>query len=147
MPIDVTATIEIRRPIAEVWAFLADTGNDTRWIRALSKVQPLTPGPIATGSRVRRVASMMGRKIDYTTEVTELDAGRRVAMKTLSGPPMLVDYLLAEAPGGGTQVRVRNRGGRGLLFAGPLAMLMGRMVNGRVKGDLQALKAALESAG
>ncbi len=135
MPIDVTATIDISRPRPEVAAFLEDPANDLRWIRALSSSEKLTDGPVGKGTRVRRVAKMMGRPIDYTTEITAYDPGAVLAMDTVSGPfPMHVTYTLTDTADG-TRVSVRNQGGSGWMFA-LFSPLIGRMVNSRVKGDL-----------
>lgn len=143
MAIDVTSTILIDRPRADVAAFIENPGNDTGWIRALSSAEPLTPPPYTTGTRVRRVAKMAGRTIDYTTEITAHEPGARTEMDTIQGLPMHVTYTLEDDGPNGTRVSVRNQGGSGFLFAvaGPL---IGRMVRSRVDGDLRELKAILE---
>jgi len=144
MGIDVTATEIVQRPRGELAAFLADPANDPKWIRALTRVEAVETGAIGVGSRVRREAKMLGRTIRWTTEITELDAGRRVAMRTVEGPfPMAITYELEDAEGGGTLIHVHNRGGGGFVY-GLLGPLMGRMVRSRVQGDLRALKAELE---
>lgn len=143
MAIDVTAEVTINRPRSEVAAFIEDASNDLNWIRALTEVTPLDEGAIRAGYKVRRVAKMMGRRMSYVTEVTAYAPGERVDMETSESPfPMSVTYSLADAPGG-TRMTIRNRGGKGLMFAlaGPL---IARMVNGRVQGDLEQLKRVLE---
>jgi uncharacterized membrane protein len=146
MGIDVTSSIVINRPRTEVAAFLEDPANDPRWIRALSSVEPLTPPPYGKGTRVRRVAKMAGRTIDYTTEITAYLPGQRNEMDTIKGLPMHVTYEIADDGDGRTRVSVRNEGGSGFLFslAGPL---IGRMVKSRVDGDLRELKRILERDG
>lgn len=101
---------------------------------------------MCTGYRVQRVAKVMGRTMPYVTEVVGYTPGERVDMETIESPfPMHVTYTLRDAPGG-TRMTIRNRGGKGLMFtlAGPL---IGRMVNGRVQGDLEQLKRVLEAQG
>lgn len=141
--IDVTATVLIRRPLEAVSAYMTDPANDTAWIRALTAARQLTPPPPAKGMRVERAAKFMGRSMTYTTEVIEWSPAERVQMQTMDGPyPMAVTYSFA-GEDGGTRVSIRNHGGSGVMFklAGPL---IGRMVNGRVKGDLAQLKEILE---
>jgi hypothetical protein len=60
MPVDVTATATIDRPRQEVAAYLRDPAKDTSWIGGLRSARLLTPGPVAVGSRVERVASFLG---------------------------------------------------------------------------------------
>ena len=62
MPVDVTATGVIGRPREEVAAYLRDPANDTSWIGGLRSARLLTPGPVAVGSQVERVASFLGRR-------------------------------------------------------------------------------------
>ncbi len=144
MAIDVTSSTVIQRPRQVVAAFIEDPANDTRWIRALSRAEPLTPPPYTTGTRVRRLANMAGRTIDYTTEITAHEPGARTEMDTIKGLPMHVTYTLADDGPDCTRVSVRNQGGSGFLFAvaGPL---IGRIVKSRVDGDLRQLKSILEA--
>lgn len=145
MAVDVRSRIEVNRPRDQVAAFLEDPANDHRWIRAL--VEParvLTDGPFGNGTRVRRVARMAGAKLDYTTEVVEFRPSAKTVMKTVTGPPMVVTYSLADSAGG-TEVTVRNEGGSGLMFR-LFGWLVGRMVRSRVDGDLRRLKQVLEQA-
>ena len=144
MSIDVSCAVTIERDRPAVVAYVEDATHDTQWIRALRSVEPLSPGPLAKGSRVKRTAAMMGRQMDYVTEVIEHQPGRRVAMATVSGPfPALVTYTFEDAGPARARVTIRNQGGKGVAFAifGPL---IGQMVNIRVRGDLSALKSAVE---
>ena len=144
MAIDVTSSTVIDRPRAAVASFLEDPSNDPRWIRALSTAERLTPPPYGPGTRVRRVAKMAGRTIDYTTEITAHIPGERTEMDTVKGLQMHVTYALTDEGEERTRVSIRNQGGSGFLFAiaGPL---IGRMVKSRVDDDLRELKRILES--
>jgi uncharacterized protein YndB with AHSA1/START domain len=145
MPIDVTATATIARPRDEVAAYVADPAHDLSWIRALTASTQLTEGEVGVGTRVERVARMLGRRMPYTTEITAFEPAAHVAMQTVAGPfPMLVDYHFEDAGDGATRVRVRNRGGQGVLFT-LFGWAIGRMVNRRVQGDLAQLKRILET--
>jgi hypothetical protein len=145
VPIDVTAATTIARPRDEVAAYVMNPANDLSWIRALTSARKLGEMELGVGTQVERVAKMMGRSMAYTTEVTAYLPGQHLAMRTVAGPfPMLVDYRFEDAGPGATRVSVQNRGGSGLLFT-LFGWAIGRMVNGRVKGDLARLKRALES--
>lgn len=140
---DVVNRIEIRRPRADVSAFVEEPANDTRWIGGIAKVEALTPPPFGKGTRVRRVAHFMGREIEYVLEVEEHQPGRVVAMRSVKGPfPMQVTYRFEDA-GEGTAVEVRNQG-EATGFFRLAAPLMAGMVSKNVQGDLERLKAALE---
>jgi Polyketide cyclase / dehydrase and lipid transport len=78
-------------------------------------------------------------------EVTALEPGRRLAMRSVKAPsPMEVDYEFEES-GRGTLMRVKTRGEAGGFYklAGPMLAAAVRRGVGR---DLDALKRLLESA-
>src|SRR5258708_16265081 len=98
MPIDVSCEVLIERPRSAVAAYIEDPTHDMIWIRALRRATPLADGTFGKGSRVERVASMMGREITYVTEVVGYEPGRLVHMATVSGPlPMLGTYTVEDA--------------------------------------------------
>ncbi len=144
MSIDVTAEIHIDRPIDHVADYVMDPAHDPIWIGGISEARILTDASIGLGAQVQRVAHFLGKRIDYTNEVTEFDPPNRLVMRSIAGPfPMIVHYQFDDVAGG-TRVRVRNQGASSGFFrlADPL---MGRMVRRRVAGDLTALKRLLES--
>jgi hypothetical protein len=134
----------IARPPEEVAGFAMDPANDLRWIKALSGVRKLTDGPVGPGTRVERVASFLGRRIEYVNEITALEPGRRLEMRSVKAPfPMQVVYEF-EPDVDGTLARIRASGdaGRFYALAGPL---LGHMVKRGISRDLAALKEELEA--
>jgi uncharacterized membrane protein len=144
MAVDVATTIEIRRPRDEVSAFAADPSNATAWYKNIKAVEWDTPPPIAVGSRVRFSAQFLGRTLDYTYEVRELEPGRRFVMATAQGPfPMETTYTWEDAPDGATRMTLRNRG-EPSGFAAITAPVVTRAIRRANIGDLRRLKALLE---
>jgi uncharacterized membrane protein len=143
MPVDVTATTMIDRPREQVAAYLRDPANDTTWIGGLRSARLLTPAPVAVGSQVERVASFLGRQVEYVNEVTELD-GDRLVMRSVRSPfPMRVTYGHRRASDGATEVSVRVEGNTGRFYA-LAAPLLGLAVRRSITRDLRNLKRALE---
>jgi uncharacterized membrane protein len=143
MPVDVTATAIIARPREEVAAYLRDPANDTSWIGGLRSARLLTPGPVAVGSQVERVASFLGRRVEYVNEIVEL-TGERLAMRSVRSPfPMRVTYGHRPATTGATEVSVRVEGDAGRYYA-LLAPLLGLAVRRSIIRDLRNLKRVLE---
>jgi uncharacterized membrane protein len=143
MPVDVTATGTIGRPREEVAAYLRDPANDTSWIGGLRSARLLTPGPVAVGSRVERVASFLGRRVEYVNEITEL-TGDRLVMRSVRSPfPMRVTYGHRWAGDSATEVSVRVEGDAGRFYA-LLAPLLGLAVRRSIARDLRNLKRVLE---
>jgi hypothetical protein len=141
---DVTVETLIRRPRGEVAGFATDWRNDPRWIRALTDVRLETDEPFGAGSQVARVASFLGRRMEYVNEVAELVPGERLVMRSVKAPfPMTVTYRWADAPGG-TVMSIRAQGDATGFYrmAGPALSLA---VRRGIKGDLEQLKRVLEA--
>jgi hypothetical protein len=147
VPIDVTVSETIRRDREVVADYVFDNRNDPVWIGGISESELLGDQPIGVGSDVRRVASFMGRRIDYILRVQEMERGRHLMMRSVKAPfPMVVTYVFADAEDDrATVASVRVEGEPGLMYriAGPL---LERQVRGSVRADLEKLKGLLEDA-
>jgi uncharacterized protein YndB with AHSA1/START domain len=144
MGIDVKAETEINRSPEDVAAFAMEAENDTRWIGGISQAARLTPAPTDVGTRVERVASFMGRRIEYVMEVAELQPGRRIVLRSIKSPfPMLVTYSF-DPVGSGTLASVRVKG-EGEGFYKLTEGLMAPAVRRNLNRDLARLKEILET--
>ena len=142
MSIDVTAEVLVGRPREEVAAYMTDPANDPEWIGGLRTARVLGGGPLAEGSRVARVASFMGRKVEYVNEITALEPGRTLDMRSVKAPfPMHITYSFEDRDGG-TLVRNHVRGGGGLFSLG--SPLFAPVVRRNVQKDLERLRDRLE---
>lgn len=145
MAVDVLTEIEIARPRADVAAFAADPANATAWYKNIKSVEWETPPPAAVGSRMRFVAKFLGRTLEYTYEVRSAEPGRSFVMSTSDGPfPMETTYTWKDAPGGRTQMTLRNRG-EPAGFAAVTAPVMARAMKRANEADLRRLKELLEA--
>lgn len=143
MAVDVTATGTIDRLRDEVAAYLRDPANDTTWIGGIRSARLLTPGPVAVGSQVERVAGFLGRRVQYVNEITELTA-ERLAMRSVRSPfPMRVTYGHRDAGDSTTEVSVRVQGDAARFYA-LVAPLLGPAVHRSITRDLRNLKRVLE---
>lgn len=144
MAVDVVTEIEIERPRGEVSAFAADPTNATAWYKNIRAIEWETPPPAAVGSRIRFSARFLGRALEYTYEIREIEPGRRFVMATAQGPfPMETTYTWEDAPGGATRMILRNRG-EPSGFASVAASVMTRAMRKANEADLQRLKSLLE---
>ena len=70
MGVDVRPEVLVRRPRAEVAAFMFDPANDLRWTGGITSSRPAQPGPLVAGAKVERTASFLGRTFTYGYVVT-----------------------------------------------------------------------------
>jgi uncharacterized membrane protein len=138
--------IEIRRPVEAVFAFVADPRHNPEWQGAFKEVQVTPDGPIMVGTKVRRVGSFLGVKLELTQEITALEPNRSLSAKGSSGPLAVEGTYRFETAGKGTRLSSTFQVEPGGLFkvAGPL--LAGQLKK-QLEGDLQRLKALLETQG
>jgi polyketide cyclase/dehydrase/lipid transport protein len=147
MPVDVLTEIEIARRREEVAAFAADPANATAWYKNIESVEWETPPPVEVGSQLRFKAKFLGRTLEYTYEVREIESGRRFVMSTAQGPfPMETTYTWEEAGEAETRMTLRNRG-EPSGFARVSAPLMSRAMRRSNEADLLRLKQVLEAQG
>ncbi|MFQ5933174.1 MAG: SRPBCC family protein [Dehalococcoidia bacterium] len=143
MSVDVQAEIVINRPRDDVAGYAMNPGNDPIWISGIIEANPLTELPLSIGTRVKRVARFLGKRMDYTLEVVEYDPRAVMVMRTSYPFEMMVSYEFEER-GGSTLARIHVQG-EGTGFYRLAAPLLSRMVKRSVAKDLEALKRILES--
>jgi uncharacterized protein YndB with AHSA1/START domain len=145
MSVDVVTATVIDRPIEEVSAYATDPLNAPEWYDNIDSAEWKTDPPARVGSAVRFVARFLGRRLEYTYEISELEPGHRLVMRSGEGPfPMETTYTWEPAGDGGTRMTLRSRGepaGFSRLVTPLLAPAM-RRAN---RKDLAKLKSILES--
>ncbi len=144
MAVDVLTETVINRPRAEVAAFAADPSHAPDWYQNIKSIEWETKPPIAIGSRMRFVATFLGRRLAYTYEIVDLVPGQRLVMRTAEGPfPMETTYTWEDVSETSTRMTLRNRGepsGFSKISA-PFMTAAMRRANSK---DLAHLKALLE---
>jgi uncharacterized protein YndB with AHSA1/START domain len=135
-------TVTIRRPIEEVFGFLADFENIPKWNYAISETRKVTEGPVGVGTIYQQVRSVPSRSEEHF-EVTAYHPPHQLAIQGQLGPfPSRLAYALDTAPEG---TRVTNT--VELELRGP-GRLLGRVAVPRVRdavaANLRKLKELLE---
>ena len=145
MSVDVTVETRVERPRDEVAGFAMDPANDTRWITALDSSRTLTEGELGVGTRVERVASFLGKRMDYVNEIVEYEPPARLAMRSVKAPfPLTVEYEFDDAGETATLARIHTAGEGGGFYS-LTAPVLARMVRRGVERDLAELKRLMES--
>jgi hypothetical protein len=141
--VDVRPTVLVRRPRAEVAAFMFDPANDLRWTGGITASTPARSGPLVTGATVERTAKFLGRRFTYGYVVSRHEPDRMVELAVERPFPMVVRYELADAEGG-TEVTIHASGTPGGFF-GWATPLMTWQVRKSIAADLDRLRGCIES--
>jgi uncharacterized membrane protein len=144
MKVDITTEAVIERPRADVSSYAGDPTNAPHWYSNIDSVDWKTQPPIRVGSRIAFVARFLGRRLEYTYEIVELEPGERLVMRTSEGPfAMETTYAWQDAGPGRTRMSLRNRG-EPLGFAAITAPVMAGAIRRANVKDLARLKQVLE---
>jgi carbon monoxide dehydrogenase subunit G len=137
--------IDIDRPIADVFDFIANVENAPKWQPAVIETTRITDGPIRVGTQFREVAKFMGRNINTICEITEIEPLKRFAFKgTSNGPASYQSTYTLESIGNATRITIVGH----FQFKG-LWRLLEPFIKGEVgkesAQELKEMKAAIES--
>jgi carbon monoxide dehydrogenase subunit G len=135
-------TVMIRRPIEEVFGFLADFENIPKWNYAIVETHKVSQGPVGVGTIYQQIRSVP-RRSEERFEVTAYIPPHQLEIQGQLGPfPSRLSYALAAIPEGtrvSNAVELKLRGPGRLL--GPVAV---PRVRDAVATNLHKLKELLE---
>ena len=142
--VDVLTEIEIACPVEKVAEYVANPDNALEWYVNIKEAVWKTQKPLTIGSQIAFTAKFLGRKFEYTYEITTYEPGKKLVMQTAEGPfPMQTTYTWESMGNNRTKMTLRNNGrpsGFSKLFAPFMASAM-RKANTK---DLELLKKILE---
>ncbi len=142
----VEESVEIDRPMEEVYEYVANPENLPEWAGIVIETRKGTPGPLLEGSIFTSVGKFLGRRIESPFEVTAHEFPRFHSHKSTGGPFPTEWTLTFEEVAGGTRYTQVAEGEPGGFFglAGPLLERVGRR---QFRTDLENLKDLLEARG
>jgi hypothetical protein len=137
-------TVTIRRPVEDVFAFLAEFENIPSWNYAIVETKKTSPGPVGVGTTYRQIRSIPDRR-EEGFEVTAFEPTSRLEVHGDIGRfTATISYQLTQM-GDGTRltnaVDLKPSSGVLRLFA-PLAA---SRVKPAVAANLEKLKQVLET--
>ena len=144
----VEESITIDRSPEDVWAFLTITDNLPAFESQLTRLTQVTDGDVGLGTRWEGATNVLGRKLEWTTEIVEFEPPTRSRTKSVEGKlPFEITYTLTPA-GNGTQFTYRIEAASGLagLFGKLGDPLVQRAQTRTVKTNLANLKELLEAS-
>ncbi|MFG3136882.1 SRPBCC family protein [Streptomyces sp. NPDC048211] len=142
------ATVEIDRPIEDVFAILAEGTHDPEFSPRVQRIEKQPPGPTAVGTRFLSTVKDAGMKTRREFEITELVAPHRIRWQERSKNAVTAadgGYDLEPTAGGATKVRLFNTlegHGVGKLLVG----LAGSAARKDAPAFGQRIKAVVEAA-
>jgi hypothetical protein len=84
----VKASIEINRPILEVFEYVGENffENYQKWAPEVTQLKPLNTLEISEGAQAQQVRMEQGQRLESVFEVSEYDRPKRLTLKGISQP-------------------------------------------------------------
>ena len=137
------STVTVAKPPAEVFAWLLDADKVPRWMTGLEVYEPLDPGPLRVGSRIRQELLVSGQLLRFELEVTRLEPPRQAVLRFEgSGFKAANEYDVSETEGG-AQVTWTISGDTTSFKARLIAPMVQAKLQEKLDGDLLRLRALL----
>jgi uncharacterized protein YndB with AHSA1/START domain len=141
--VSVEIPVNIDRPVEEVYAYLSDVARIPEWNSMVDEVVP-SDTPLRVGSTAHIKMRLIGRRIEATLEILELEPNRRIVVRT--GEPISVtDTYSFEALGEGRSRLTYSSVGETKGFFKLADPIVGRIVKKQLTAQLETMKELLEA--
>ena len=140
----IEASVVINRPIDKVFAYVTDSGSWPQWEDGLLKVEQTSKGPMGVGTTFRGANQALGRRMEWTSEVTEYKPRRKWGQKITSKSWSTEESLIFVSVEGGTRLTLISK----LEISGFLRLttsVVVRTMQKKIEGNLTNLKDILEA--
>jgi uncharacterized membrane protein len=141
----VVGSVEIDRPASQVWAYVADYGNDPSWRAAVTQMRPSVPGPAQVGVTTHERLRLLGMTFRTDASIDRVEAGRLLEWRAHDRQKQLQGSRMVEPtdPTSSRFTEVVEGGLLGLLR--PLGPLVAWLLQRQTTADLRRLKHSLET--
>jgi uncharacterized membrane protein len=140
MPV-VEESVFIARPPEEVFDYLSRADNLPVWDSSIVQAEQVGADPVGVGTRWRGTSKILGRRFEWTTELTEFDRPRRNSSRSVEGKLQFTVTILLEPAVGGTRFtyRVDAASGLGGVFGRLADPIVERAQARTVRANLETL--------
>jgi uncharacterized membrane protein len=138
------ARVEIERPAAEIFPYLAAPGHRLEWMEKLVDSEQLSDGEPSLGTRFRDVFEDHGQRVELDAEIVEWEPGERLSTRLTSrGLDSTATQRLADL-GGRTRLEVTIDTEYKSAVTRLMAGVITRHAQKQLETDLGRLKRLLE---
>jgi carbon monoxide dehydrogenase subunit G len=137
-------SVLINRPQQEVFGFVTDLSNDSKWQSGIKSVERISDGPIEAGSTWRYKLNFMGRELEAEIELTSYNPPNQASVKSIGGPVPFENTYKFESKDGSTQMTFSGQAEIGGFFK-MAEGLVGKQLGKQMEADGAALKKLLEA--
>jgi uncharacterized protein YndB with AHSA1/START domain len=145
--IRIEESVEINRPVEEVFSYATNPENFSEWVGNVIEVRKDASGPLREGETFTAEQKLLGRRFEAPFEVIAYEPNRRYAHRSTGGPaPVTMNFTYEPVSSESTRITQRNEGEPGGFF-GLVGPLLQRALRRQVRTNLENLKDMLEARG
>jgi len=133
----------IDKPVKDVFAFVTNPNNMSKWNSAVVSMQQITPGAVGVGTKFKNVGEMLGRRIEGEMQVVAFEPDTKYGFQMNAGPMQVNVVLMFKTVGTGTKINLNAQGNPAGVFKLAEGVMQGR-VKSMMEENLARLKAVLE---
>lgn len=137
-------TLEINSPVDKVFAYVSAAKSWPKWHASMLEASQTSSGPLGFGTTFGGINKVMGRRMPWTSKITEYAPNKKWSETISSGSTSIKEQLTFESSGGGTkftQVYDIKVGG----FLRLLSPMVISSMRKEMKTNLNSLKSLLEA--
>jgi uncharacterized membrane protein len=142
----VVGSVDIDRPASQVWAYVADYGNDPSWRAAVTQLRPSVPGPVQVGVTTHERLRLLGMTFRTDANLDRVEAGRLLEWRAHDRQKQLHGSRLVESSGPASCRFTEVVEGRLLGPSRVLEPLVAWLLQRQATSDLGRLKHLLETS-
>jgi len=135
--------ILIDKPVKDVFAFVTNPNNMSKWNSAVISMQQITPGTIGVGTKFKNIGEMLGRRIEGEMQVVAFEPDTKYGFQMNAGPMQVNVVLTFKTVGTGTKINLNAQGNPAGVFKLAEGVMQGR-VKSMMEENLARLKSVLE---
>ena len=133
----------VDRPVKDVFAFVGNPNNMSKWNSAVVSLEQVTPGDVGVGTKFKSVGEMMGRRIEGEMQITAYEPDTKCGFQVNAGPMQVNITVSLKTVGTGTKISLNAQGNPAGFFKIAEGMMTGR-VKSMMEENLARLKSQLE---
>ncbi|MBI5965882.1 MAG: SRPBCC family protein [Chloroflexi bacterium] len=134
----------IDRPVKDVFMFVSDPNNMSKWNSAVVSIQQITPGAVGIGTKFKTVGEAMGRRLEGELQVQTYEPETKCGFQLNAGPMQMNLTLSLKSVGTGTKISLNVQGNPAGVFKLAEGVMTGQ-VKKLMEGNFARLKSVLES--
>ena len=137
-------SILIKSPVEQVFAYVTDVANLTRWVADMVEAEQTSQGPMGTGTTFKGANKIVGKRMPWTSRVTQYEINKKWGATSTSDSTVIDEIISFDSADVGTKLTAKYdiRLGGFLKLVSPF---MANSMRSQTRNNLATLKKLLET--